>query len=147
MESLKLFLVVLHHERRLGEHLAGPGEHGGDLRAVGHGFEHGFLGVTLHTHGQIVLVAGVLIGKHHGTRDERTVGGGQFGFVHASQCVAHGLRAELQTCRGCNGDGTGLSFRIHRVNTADGQRCALLCRIKLIVIRDDERITAPDLVL
>ena len=63
------------------------------------------------------------------------------------QRVAHGLRAELQIGGGGDGDGTGLAFRVHRVNAADGQRRIALRGIKLIIVGDHQRVTAPDLVL
>ena len=145
LEALKLFLVVLHHERRLREHLAGFGEDGGDLRAVGHGFKHALLGVAFHIHGHGIILAGVLIGEDDGARDEPAVGGGQFHFIHAPQAVAHGLRTELQTRRRRDRDRAGLALDIHRVNAADGQGRAL--GIKLIIVGDDERVAAPRLVL
>ena len=70
LESLELFLIVLHHEGSLGEHFAALGQHRGDLRAVGHGFEHRFRGVTPHVQRQVILAAAILPGQHDGAGDE-----------------------------------------------------------------------------
>ena len=91
------------------------------------------------------MVAGVLIRQHHGARDERAVGGGQFGLVHAPQRLGRGFGVELANCGGGDGDRTGLALDVHRVDAADGQRRA--CGVELIIVGDDQRVAAPDLVL
>ena len=144
-EALKLFVVILHHERCLREQFARFGQHAGELRAVCHGGQHGRFLVALHVHGQIVCAASVLIREQHRARDERAVGFGEFSFVHATQRFGGGFGVQLETrCRG-DGDRTRFALHIQRVNSGHGQRRAL--RIELIIVGDDERVTAPRLIL
>ena len=49
-EALKLFVVILHHERRLREQFARFGQHARELRAIRHGGQDGGFFVTLHVH-------------------------------------------------------------------------------------------------
>ena len=144
-EALELFVVVLHHERRLREQFARLGQHARELRAVCHGGQHGRFFVALHIHREIVSVAGVLIREQHRARDERAVGFGKFSFVHATQRFGCGFGIQLQTRRRGDGDRTRLTFHIKRVNSRHRQRRTL--RIELVIVGDDERITAPSLVL
>ena len=103
-EALELFVVILHHERRLREQFARFGQHAGELRAVGHGGKNRRFLVAFHVHGQIVCAAGVLIREQHRARDERAVGFGKLSFVHAAQRFGCGFGVQLQTRRRGDGD-------------------------------------------
>ena len=145
LEFLKLLVVVFHHERRLREHLARLGEDAGDLRAVGDGGEDLRLFVARQLERERELAAGVAVGQQHGTRDERAVGVGQFGGVDLAQRLGDGLRLELEAGGGGDGDGAGLALDIEDVRARGVERGA--AGIELVIVGDDERVAAPDLVL
>ena len=86
-----------------------------------------------------------MIREQHRARDERAVGFGKFSFIHAAQRFGCGFGVQLETRRCGDGDRTRLAFHIQRVNSRHGQRRAL--RIELIIVGDDECVTAPSLVL
>ena len=145
LEALMLPVVVLHHEAGLREHLARLGHDAGDLRAVGHGIQHALLVEARRVRRESEVPAGVAPRQQHGPGAERAVGLGQLARVNGPQRLGGGLGLEFQVRRRRDRERTGLALDAVAMRAREVERGFL--RVELVVVGDDERVTAPGFVL